>query len=98
MERFHGRLRDGDRVIFEPVAGYFESREAGPASGSFEVHQGGILSRDLPTDRPYHLDLDDGRSGPIRLTKVHASNSAGISYMEFRLIGELVAGPVGALG
>jgi len=95
MERFHGRLRDGDRVIFEQVAGYFES---GETSGSFEVHQGGILTRDLPTNHPYLLDLDDKRTGTIHLTKVHASNSAGIAHMDFRLDGDLVASPVMAFG
>ena len=82
MERFQGRLRDGDRIIFERVTGYLEVREGrgrGTASGSFEVHQGGILGGDLPTDRPCHLDLDDGRSGTIRPTKVRSSNSAGIA-------------------
>jgi hypothetical protein len=103
MVRFHGRLRDGDRVIFEQVAGYLEFQGGWTtASGSFEVHQGGILGGDLPTDRPYGLDLDDGRTGSICLTKVHSSNSAGIARMEFRLASDLAANPdqlpVSALG
>ena len=35
------------------------------------------------------MDLEDGGTGPIGLTKIHASNSAGIARMEFRLAGEL---------
>jgi hypothetical protein len=101
MEHFHGRLRDGDRVIFEQVAGYLEFHGGWTtASGSFEVHQGGILGGSLPTDRPLRLDLEDGRTGSIRLTKVHSSNSAGIARMEFRLASDLAAGgiAVAALG
>jgi hypothetical protein len=96
MERFHGRLRDGDRVIFEQVAGYLEFQGGWTtASGSFEVHQGGILGGNLPTDRPLRLDLEDGRTGSIHLTKVHSSNSAGIARMEFRLASDLAASPNG---
>ena len=92
MERFHGRLRDGDRVIFEQVAGHLETPEGWTTTiGRFEVHEGGLLANDLPTDHPYSLDLDDGRTGPIRLRKDHASTSAGIARMVFRLTGELAA-------
>ena len=93
MQIFRGRLRDGDRIIFERVTGYLEN-EGGPAtdSGRLEVHEGGILGSHLPHDRPYRLELEDGRAGTIDLTKVHASDSSGIAYIEFRLAGELVAG------
>jgi hypothetical protein len=43
------------------------------------------------------MDLEDGGTGPIRLTKVHASNLAGIDHMEFRLAGELAASPGASL-
>jgi hypothetical protein len=96
MQRFHGCLRDGDQVIFEQVAGYLEDHGGGAsADGNFDVHQGGILGGSLPTDRPLCLDLEDGRTGSIRLTKVHASNSAGIARMEFRLDGGLAQRPDG---
>ena len=93
MQSFRGRLRDGDRIIFEQVSGYLENA-GGPAtdSGRLEVHEGGILGCHLPHGRPYRLELEDGRAGTIDLTKVHASNSSGIAYVEFRLAGELVAG------
>ena len=93
MQHFRGRLRDGDRIIFEQLTGYLEN-EGGPAktSGRLEVHQGGLLASHLPGDHPYRLELEDGRAGTIDLTKVHASDSSGIAYVEFRLAGELVAG------
>ena len=93
MQHFRGRLRDGDRIIIEQLTGYLED-EGGPAtdSGRLEVHEGGILGSHLPGDRPYRLELEDGRAVAIDLTKVHASNSSGIAYVEFRLAGELVAG------
>src|SRR4051812_24878558 len=102
MERFQGRLRGGDGTIFEQVTGYVESQEGrSPASGSFEIHEGGILGDSLPSDRPYRLELNDGRGWLIRPTKVHASNSAGIARVEFRLASVFVVGdesPVAALG
>ena len=93
MQSFRGRLRDGDRIIFERVTGYLEN-EGGPAtdSGRLEVHEGVVLGIHVPDDHPYCLELEDGRAGTIDLTKVHASNSSGIAYVEFRLAGELVAG------
>jgi hypothetical protein len=100
MQHFCGRLRDGDRVIYERVTGHLDSEEGRGSwwhSGRFEVHQGGILGGHLATDRPYRLDLEDGRTGTIRLTKVHSSNSAGIATMEFRLDGELAAKAVETL-
>ena len=93
MQQFRGRLRDGDRTIFDGVAGYLEDQGgAATASGRLEVHRGGLLANHLPDDRPYRLELEDGRAGTIELTKVHASNSSGIAYVEFRLVGELTAG------
>ena len=93
MHHFRGRLRDGDRIIFDQLTGYLEN-EGGPAtdSGRLEVHEGGILGSHLPGDRPYRLELEDGRAGTIDLTKVHASNSSGIAFLEFRLVDELMAG------
>ena len=93
MQQFRGRLRDGDRIIFEQVTSYLEN-VGGPAkdSGRLEVHKGGILGSHLPGDRPYRLELEDGRAGTIDLTKVHASNSSGIAYVEFRLLDEWMAG------
>jgi hypothetical protein len=88
MQCFHGQLRDEERVLFSRVSGYFES-EGGKDSGLLEIHQGGILGDDLTADRPYHLDLEDGRTGEIRPMKVYASNSAGIARVEFRLVGDL---------
>ena len=85
MERFHGRLRDGGRIIFGRLAGYAETIEAG-GTGLFEVCEGGLLGNALATDRPYHLDLEDGRLGEVRVTKVHASDSAGFARFEFLLV------------
>ena len=85
MERFHGRLLDGDRVLFDRVSGYLE-REArgvgGAWSGRLEVHEGGVLGP--ASGRPCRLVLEDGRAGEVAITQVHASNSAGIALLEFR--------------
>ena len=92
MQQFRGRLKDGDRIIFDGLGGYLEDQGgAATASGRLEVHQGGLLAGHLPDDRPYRLELEDGRVGTIDLTKVHASNSSGIAYVDFRLVGELTA-------
>ncbi len=93
MQQFRGRLKDGDRIIFDGVTGYLEN-QGGPAtaSGRLEVHQGGLLAGHLPDDHPYLLELEDGRAGTIDLTKVHASNSSGIAYVEFQLLDEWIAG------
>jgi len=93
MQHIRGRLKDGDRVLFDGVTGYLEDQGGpSPAGGRLEIHQGGLLANHLPGDRPYRLELDDGRAATIDLTKVHASNSAGIAYVDFRLAGELTAG------
>jgi len=88
MERFAGQLWDADHVVFERVTGILDPEAEGHpagASGCFEVHQGGILGggASLATDREYRLILEDGKMWQIRLTKVGASNSAGIARIEF---------------
>jgi len=102
MERFQGRLRDGDLTIFARVTGYVESQEGrSTASGCFEIHEGGILGDGLPGGRTYRLELDDGRGWLIRPTKVHASDSAGIARVEFGLAGVFDVGseiPVVSVG
>src|SRR4051812_38787646 len=102
MNYFQGRLRGGDLTVFERVIGQLEPQEGDePASGSFEIHEGGILGNGLPDDRPYRLELNDGREWLIRPTMVHASNSAGIARVEFRMASAFIAGdegPGAALG
>jgi len=87
MGRFKGRLKDESRVVFEPVVGFISDAATGSGRrvGQFEVHQGGILGggHSVPLDRPYRLELESGDIVPIRLTTVHASNSAGIALLEF---------------
>jgi hypothetical protein len=92
MERFSGRLRDGDRVVFDDLTAIIETEGGSGAVGRFEVHQGGILTSHMTTDRPYLLELEDGRSGVIRLTELHASDSAGVAFMHFRLEGRWAGG------
>ena len=93
MQHFRGRLREGDRTLFEGVTGYLEELGGpGPAGGRLEIHQGGLLANHLPDDHPYRLELEDGRAATIALTGVHASNSSGIAFVGFRLLGELTAG------
>ena len=82
MQHFRGRLRDGDRIIFEQLTGYFEN-EGGPAtdSGRLEVHEGGILGSHLPHDRPYRLELEDGQRTVLMLS----DESQSRSYLERKL-------------
>jgi len=88
VEHFRCRLRDGDRIVFEGISGYLESgRERPGGRRRLEVHQGGVLSLDLPTARPYRLEREDGVLWEGCLTTVHASNSAGIALLEFRVVG-----------
>ena len=99
MEHFAGQFWDADHVVFERVTGTLD-REVGEsvagATGCFDVHQGGILGGGaiLATDREYRLILDDGRTWPVRLTKVRSSNSAGIARIEFRIASD----PAAAVG
>src|SRR5690242_16766272 len=92
MEHFTGRLNDGRGVVFERVVGTLAdaASRSGRRCGQLEVHQGGVLGggHSLPLDGSYHLELGDGRVVPIRLTTVHASNSAGIAVLEFEGDGE----------
>jgi len=92
MERFAGRLRDGNGVLFERVVGTLTdaASRSGRRCGQVDVHQGGILGGGLtlPLDGSYHLELGNERVIPIRLTTVHASNSAGIAVLEFECEGE----------
>jgi len=84
-----GQLWDADHVVFERVTGTVGPRAEGlaGASGDFEVHEGGIVGGDarLQTGREYRLVFEDGGSWPIRLTKVGATNSAGIARIEFEI-------------
>jgi hypothetical protein len=45
----------------------------------------------LSPDRAFRLVFDDGQAWQIRITTVHASNSAGIARVEFRI--DAAAGP-----
>jgi hypothetical protein len=92
MQHLSGRLKDGDRILFDGLTGYLEDQGGpSPAGGRSEIHQGGLLANHLPADHPYRLELEDGRAGTIEPTTVHATNSAGIAYLEYRPVGELGA-------
>ena len=90
MLRFTARLWDVDHLVFDRVSGALDppADRAIPGScGSFDVHQGGILGGGIGPlpDRIFKLAFDDDRAWQIRVTTVHASNSAGIARADFRI-------------
>jgi hypothetical protein len=85
---FHGKLLDGERVVFRRVSGVYEEEdERGVRCGHLEVHDGPALM--LGTDRPYRLVRDDGRAGEIFITGLRQSGTAGITRLAFRDTGGL---------
>jgi len=90
MISFSAQLWDADHLIFKHVSGTLDpqAKRAIPGTtGSFEIHQGGILGGgiSLLPDRVFRLVFEDGQAWQIRLTTVHASDSAGIARVEFRI-------------
>jgi hypothetical protein len=90
MGQFHAQFWDADHLLFKEVTGVLDRPDEQPTSGStgnFEVHEGGILGGDVDPlhDRVYRLVFDDGQAWQVRLNKVHASNSAGIARVDFRI-------------
>jgi hypothetical protein len=90
MPCFHGKLLDGERVLFGRVSGVFEEEDGrGVRSGHLEVHDGPALM--LVTSRPYRLVRDDGRSEEIFITGLRQSGTAGITRLVFRASGGIEA-------
>jgi hypothetical protein len=90
MTPFTAQLWDADHLIFNDVSGTLDPQAEHATidtTGSFEIHQGGILGGGISplTDRVLRLVFDDGQAWQILITKVHASNSAGIARIEFRI-------------
>jgi len=90
MVRFSAQLWDADHLAFDQVTGTLDEaadRGTPGISGCFEIHEGGILGGGISPlpDREYRLVFDDGQAWQIRITHVHASNSAGIARVDFRI-------------
>jgi hypothetical protein len=90
MIPFTAQLWDADHLIFKNVSGTLDpqAEQAIPGTtGCFEIHQGGILGGGISPlpDRTFRLIFDDGQAWQIQITTVHASNSAGIARVEFRI-------------
>lgn len=83
MDSFHGKLLDGERVVFSRVSGVYEGKDArGRRCGQLEVHEGSTPM--LRTSRAYRLSLDDGRSEDIMITGLRQSGTAGITLLAFQ--------------
>jgi hypothetical protein len=90
MERFQGKLLDGERLLFGPVSGVFEEEtHRGARFGLLEVHEGSAPL--LATHRPYRLILDDGRAEEIFITGLRQSGTAGVTTLAFQVPGGLRA-------
>ncbi len=90
MERFHGKLLDGERILFERVSGQFEPGDhRGDRVGRLEVDAAGPPV--LATDRPYRLALDDGRDEAIYLTGICPHDPAGPPVLAFRVSEAMLA-------
>ncbi len=84
LEQFHGKLLDGERILFGRVIGQFEAGGHQDARvGRLEVHAAGPPI--LATNRPYRLDLDDGRAVAIFLTGVYANAPTHLPVLAFRV-------------
>lgn len=83
MERFHGRLLEGERVLFGRVSGVYEERDdRGDRLGHLEIHEGSAPI--LDARRPYRLALENGRTDEISITGMRLSGLAGITLLAFR--------------
>jgi hypothetical protein len=83
VERLHGKLCDGERVLFGRVSVAFEGRdERGNRLGRLEVHEGSAPF--LVISRPYRLALDDGRTEEVFITGLRQSGLAGIIILTMR--------------
>jgi hypothetical protein len=84
LERFHGKLLDGERVLIGRVIGQFGAGGHQDAwVGRLEVHAAGPPF--LATNRPYRLAIDDGRVVAIFLTGVCADAPANPPVLAFRV-------------
>jgi hypothetical protein len=84
MERFHGKLLDGEHILFGRVSGQFEPGDDwGGRVGRLEVHAAGPPV--LATNRPYRLALDDGRAEAIYPTGLCSHDPAGPPVLAFRV-------------
>jgi hypothetical protein len=84
MERFHGKLLDGEHILFGRVSGQFEAGDhRGVRIGRLEVDEAGPPV--LATNRPYRLALDDGRAEAIYLTGLCPHDPAGPPVLAFRV-------------
>ena len=76
MQCFHGKLLDGERVLFRRVSGEYEEDDGqGVRCGRLEVHEGSAPM--LATRRLYRLVRDDGRSEEIFITGLHRAGRPG---------------------
>jgi hypothetical protein len=73
-ERFRGKLLDGDRVVADGVTGTLH-HDVGPFPswrGTFAAPAGGAV----PLRWVVTLALDDGRRGPVVITRIDYSRPA----------------------
>ena len=84
-ERFRGKLLEGDRLLAEGLSGTIHHDPGPPPSwrGTFAAPAGGTL----PLRRVVTLALDDGRRGPVFLTRLDYSR--GPEPVEFQGAGPL---------
>jgi len=88
MEHFTGNILAGNQVLLEDVEGllFINKSPAGWATwnGTFELPVG----KNIDFDGPDHLQLADGRSGKIFITRKQP-NGSGITVVEFQGSGPL---------
>lgn len=83
MQHFSGKILHDDQIIIENIEGILSVDEQ---LGRMKSWQGTF---DLPTGKNievgalYCLELDDGRSGKIRIERVQ-SNNTGTNAVEFQ--------------
>lgn len=88
MQRFSGKILDGNQILLENVKGVLFVNEPPTGikswQGTFDLPAG----NNIDFDAPNHLELDDGRSGKILITRIQR-NSSGITIVEFQGSGPL---------
>lgn len=88
MQHFSGNILDGNQILVESVKGILFVNAPPDRMKSWHGTFNLPTGEHIEVGGPYHLELDDGRSGEIFIKHMY-SNSTGTNMAEFQGSGPL---------